>query len=385
MTSKPTLDAAERLAAAEPMLVGAGRLDAEIALPPRTLLHAGPPYRSLDEIPAVVRNAAAAAAVAEGWAQDLAGGSACIASGDIALAPAQDHGLVVPLAFVAGPGTGIITAACPITNAVGRAPINDGPPLGATRFGAPNEDAVARLIWLGGVAAPALDRALKADPIAMLPIAADALAAGDELHAAVGNGNAILQSRLTPALKHEDPAVAAYVAEAAQFFLNAWMASVACMLSAAAGIDDADLLVRAGANGVRVGFSISGAPEIWLEAPAGAPAGPPISAGVEHRRAAAAVGDSAVIEAAGFGALAAACAPDIVAAFRPYAPTIYARLVDLTVARHPVFSDLGLKVGVDAARISTDAVLPAHFAMLDATGTAGLIGRGAVILANRAF
>lgn len=383
MALDPTIASAARLASTIPMLVGAGRLDAHISLSSHTLLHAGPPYRPGEDVPQVVRNAAAAAAVAEGWARNLEDGHAALAAGDIVLAPAQDHGLVVPLAFVAGPSTGILIIECPNTGAIGRAPINDGPPAGAARFGAPDADAADRLKWLGDVMAPALDLALKAAPIAMTPIAARALKAGDDLHAGVSNGNAALQAALAPALAGANTDVAEYLKSAQQFFLNTWMASAACMLSAATRLRGSRLLVRAGANGLRAGFSIASEPDRWIERPAQAPVGPSISPDVATSPAARAVGDSAVIEAAGFGALASHCAPDIVQAFRPFLPKIYERRSSLTVAEAPNLGELKLKVGVDAGRVTPESPLPGHFAILDAAGVQGLIGRGAVILADR--
>ncbi|MEQ9120946.1 MAG: hypothetical protein RIM80_00045, partial [Alphaproteobacteria bacterium] len=99
--------------------------------------------------------------------------------------------------------------------------------------------------------------------------------------------------------------------------------------------------------------------------------------------AAAAVGDSAVIEAAGFGALAARFAPAVREAFQPFCPAAYRSEGSLAAADHPAFAELGLRLGVDAARIGPETPLPAHFAMLDAEGRTGLIGRGALVLTDR--
>ena len=63
-----------------------------------------------------------------GFATDHAAAEA-IASGDIALRPAQDAGIVTPLAFVAGPsmyGVAVVDANNPARRIA--APLNDGPP-----------------------------------------------------------------------------------------------------------------------------------------------------------------------------------------------------------------------------------------------------------------
>ena len=368
-----TLASAGKLALAAPVLTGAGRLADSIALPAGALLHAGPAYRALEEIPRCVLNAAAAAAMAEGWAADLAEGRAAVAAGEIALAPAQNHGLVVPLAFVAGPSTAILTVACRETGAVGRAPLNDGPPKDAARFGAPTADTATRLRMLAEVAAPALNRALLAKPIVLNGIAAAALRQGDELHASVRAANTLLLERLAPMISDAD--VQAYLASAGQFFLNVWMAAALAMLNAGAGVAGSSLLAGAGANGVRTGVRLASAPAVWLEQSAAAPRGPRLSDDLAAVAVSPSVGDSAVIEAAGFGALAARHAPAVEAAFAPYQPARSSQ-DDLGVAPHPAFADLNLNVGVDRARLGPATPMPAHFAMLDAAGEIGLVGRG---------
>ncbi len=371
--SPATLASARLLAATAPILAGAGRLAESLSVPPKTLLHAGPAYWSRIDIPRSVINAAAAAAMAEGWAADLDEGRRGVLDGDFTLAPAQSHGLVVPLAFVAGPSTAILTVVCRETGALGRAPLNDGPPAGAARFGAPTQATAARLRMLAEVAAPALDRAFRSAPIALAPIAAAALRQGDELHASVAAANAQLSDILAPLLT--DDAVAAYLASAGQFFLNVWMAAAMAMLNAGAGIPGSTLLIGAGANGVRTGVRLASAPEVWLEQGAARPDGPRLNEALAGVALCPAVGDSAVIEAAGFGALAARFAPAVQAAFAPFQPAAPAG-TDLGIASHPAFADLGLKVGVDRAGLRPGAPLPAHFAMLDAAGEVGLVGRG---------
>ncbi len=67
-------------------------------LPPRVLLHAGPPFRGPP--PAPVVNAAVQALLFESLAPDESAARELIARGEIQLRPAQDHGIVTPLAQV---------------------------------------------------------------------------------------------------------------------------------------------------------------------------------------------------------------------------------------------------------------------------------------------
>jgi hypothetical protein len=78
----------ERLLAVAPQLDGCAALGSLVALPGKTLLHAGPPFQKGETVPAPVVNSAAAAAQFEGWATDLAEAQAAITSGEIRLAPA---------------------------------------------------------------------------------------------------------------------------------------------------------------------------------------------------------------------------------------------------------------------------------------------------------
>src|SRR3954451_18192926 len=78
--------------------------DAVPGLSGRTLLHAGPalPFEAVCD---PLRRSMRAAVVAEGWAADVAAADALLASGEVALRPANASGGVVPMAAVVGPTT----------------------------------------------------------------------------------------------------------------------------------------------------------------------------------------------------------------------------------------------------------------------------------------
>ena len=64
------------------------------------LLHAGPPFASVETVCRPILNSACVAAVYEGLAADFDQAEAMIKAGDILLKPAQDHSVVTPLAAV---------------------------------------------------------------------------------------------------------------------------------------------------------------------------------------------------------------------------------------------------------------------------------------------
>jgi hypothetical protein len=347
-------------------------------LPPRTLLHAGPPFEATSRLPVPVLNSAAVAATVEGWAANSADGAAAIAAGEIALAPAQDHGLVVPLAFVAGPSTGVLRVTDDDGRGAALAAINDGPPSGALRFGAPTDDTAGRLARLNEVVAGALDETLRGDPVPLLPIAIDALRNGDELHGQVAASSAailgILGQRLPPGPAAEQ------VAAANQFFLNVWMAACALMLKAGAGVADSRLVSAAGGNGAAFGIRLADDPERWITCPAERPEGPRLSDALAGTTALPAVGDSVVIDACGFGAQALGFSPTLRAAFGEAVPDgVGDAPARLLRAVHAGFGDLAIRVGLDIERVG-ESPFCANLAMVDAAGRHGLIGRGIVVL-----
>ena len=382
MTSDATARSAARVAAVVPVLAGAGRFADMVpvgkTLPRQTLFHAGPPFADREAVPAPILNAAAVAAVVEGWARDAAQGRAAIQAGDILLAPAQDHGLVVPLVFVAGPSTGVLRVADEAGAGSALAAINDGAPDGALRFGAPNAKAMDRIRRLGDLVAPALDWALRDDPIKLAPIAADALRQGDELHGQVAASSVavlkILERRLAG-----DPA-APDVAAANQFFLNVWMAACALMLKAGGGVPGSRLVCAAGGNGRDFGMKLAGEPDRWNTRDAATSKGPRLSPALADTPPLPAVGDSIVIDACGFGAQALGFAPGLRAAFGDAVPRgVMEAPANLLCAVSPAFGDLGIRVGLDIDRVGRSPFC-ANLAMVDRDGVHGLVGRGIATL-----
>lgn len=370
-TASPATRASfERLVQTVPQLVGCAPVATAIPLPERTLLHAGPPFASDHPVPAPVLNSAAAAACFEGWAQDRGAAVAAIESGDIRMAPAQDFGVVVPLAFVVSPSMWVLQVRCAVNGALQRlTPINDGPPPAALRFGAVHSDQQARLQLLSRIG-PALAMAL-AEPIDLIPILQGGLRGGDDLHGRVTAANAALTERLAPRLSGE---AAEYLQMANQFVLNAIMAACATMIGAGAGISGSTMVVAAGGNGAHFGWKLAGQPDDWQTAPAAIPVGPRFG-NANGRTVLPAIGDSAVIDACGFGAAALRYAPEMMAALRGHVPEAYftAAASDPFLDAHPAFPS-DLRLGLDATRAAP--LRGVMLAALDAAGEAGLVGRG---------
>jgi hypothetical protein len=356
MGADATADSVRRVAAADPHWIGLARLGTLINLAPTTLLHAGPPYREPAEIPAPVRNAAAAALVFEGVAGTRDEALRMIANGMVALKPAQDQGVATPLAAVASRSMWAAIVEDKTTGTRRYSQLNEGNGLDAQRFGTDSAGVADRLRAIHGQAGRALT-ALFGAPIPLLPIALAGLAGGDELHGRVGIGSARLKEIGSERLGAKHPAML-YLNGTPLVFLNVWMAAVAVMLAAGEGIEGSALVTGAGGNGVEFGIRLAGAPSEWRSGPAAPPGGLGLPA----------IGDSALIDALGLGALALDAAPQLAA-------DLGVSPVTLPLAGfHP---GLSRAIGLDARQIATSGSLPpVCLAALDPEGQRGMIGRG---------
>lgn len=393
-----------RLLAVRPQL-GAIVLAADaIGLGPRELLHAGPSLIDPRRPVAVLMSSAVMAALQAGWATDEADAEAQVREGAIGFGPAQDRRCVTPLAAVISAGTPLVQ----IEDA------NDPSqrfwaPLSAVRgadlrMGRRDAALPARLAQRDDEIAPALQRALSNGPIALLPLAAMGLAAGDDLHSRTTGANAAFAHELRSRGEAE---LAAHVQATPLFFLTVWMAARALMLRAmeeegdaasapamparpadetrgrtsdeapsAQRLDARCIVTRAGGNGERFGIALAGAPPVWSTTPATAPRGHRMPSIPADTPACGAIGDSAVIDLLGFGAQRLSRSPEPLQALGDFAPAGREALADrLLIATHPAFETQ--RVGLDARRVVDEGAAPLiALAMIAADGCTGFVGRG---------
>lgn len=324
-------------------------------LPANLLLHAGPPYGG-QAVPAPVRHAAAHAIVYEGAAGSLAQALELIDDGTYRFVPAQDYGVVTPLAQVVTLGMPVLVVGDGVTASY--APIAEGPPP-ALRFGSPDPVCVANMQSMSALVLGPVARAVRAAPVALTAVIESALQGQDECHARTGAANAALLTQL-PDL---DDASRAVLAANPGFVLTLIMAASAWVLRYGKGP-----LLAAGGNGLAFGISMkdnatwrttAATPPVGTHFPAHA-ASTPIGA----------IGDSAVIDCCGLGGQAIAFAPALLEEWAASLPADAA-------ARGAQVIDPATGV-IDPARIATTGHAPTiHLAMVDRAGMAGLIGRGA--------
>lgn len=382
MNSPDTLDPRDAAAwravtAVRPVLAGLLPAREAFAYPQRTLLHAGPPLPGDGEIPWPMLNSIVNAALYEGWAVDRADALYGVRTGAIRLAPAQDHRCVVPLAAILSPSQHVQV----VRDAAGRAaPCHaalNGGNRWPIRLGRPETEVAEHLRWLNGPFAEQLRAGCEAG-IDLVELADQALAAGDDCHGRTLAGTQALAASLR-ALGHapEDGAVADYLAQSPGFFLNLWMAASKCMLSAAEGMAGSSLVTAMGGNGREAGIQLAALPGRWFSRRCGAPRGA-LEPGLSGAQPLPAIGDSAVVEALGLGAMAMAHSPAQQQALGAYMPEPAAALgAALLGLAHPAFERSHPRMGLAARAVAATGKAPVvALGMLDSLGTAGRIGGG---------
>ena len=273
-----------------------------VGLAENVLLHAGPAFTDPGQITTPVLNSACVAAVYEGLARGFDEARGMIRAREIKMQPAQDHGVVVPLAAV-------VSASMPLHSVYdawrGRircfVPINGGP-RPSLRLGLCEEAVLDHIRWLNTVVRDVLQDGI-GEGIGLVALAAEGLRAGDDCHGHTPAAGAALAQEIHGRSRKPVPEdVATFLASAPSLFLNLWMAATKVMMRSAEGTPSSGLITAAGGNGREMGIQIAGIPGQWFTAVAQ----PPVGDLGDHppKRALGAIGDSAIVDCFGLGAMA---------------------------------------------------------------------------------
>jgi hypothetical protein len=347
------------------------------------LLHSGPPI-AWERVCDPQRRALVAAVLFEGWASDRDDAARRIASGEISLAPGNEHSHV-------GPMTGVCSPSMPVwvvEDGSHRAysTLNEGP--GRTLwFGVGDDESVARLRFFRDELGPRLAALLEhRGAIDVFGLAAQGLNMGDELHMrSQATGNLLIRD-LAPsfaALGGEESA--RFMAGNHLFFLNLTMAAAKCASLAAAGCTGSSVVSLMARNGTDVGIQLAGMPGRWFTAPAAPVQDVLLREGFTAAHAARDIGDSAVIECVGLGGMALAAAPAVASFFGGDAAAAAARtelMAQICTSRSARFTITsrdyaGTPVGIDARLVVELGVTPQiTTGVLHADAGTGQIGAG---------
>lgn len=149
------------------------------------------------------------------------------------------------------------------------------------------------------------------------------------------------------------------------------------MLSAAEGMAGSSLVTAMGGNGREAGIQLAALPGRWFSRRCGSPRGA-LEPGLSGAQPLPAIGDSAVVEALGLGAMAMAHSPAQQQALGAYMPEPAAALgAALLGPAHPAFERSHPRMGLAARAVAATGKAPVvALGMLDSLGTAGRIGGG---------
>ncbi len=282
----------------------------------KLVTHAGPPIE-WDRMCGPMKGAVIGALIYEGLAADTESATKLVESGEIEFSPNHEHQAVGPMA-------GVITAHMPVfimenvtygTTAYSNVCEGQGKCL---RFGAYDENVIARMNWLRDVFYPIMDKAIRmSGGIDFRGITAQAAQMGDDNHNRNKASTALLIRGLAKyfamvdAPKEDVYKVVEHLENTEMFNVNLVMAMSKTMSLAASGVEGSTIVTVMARNGVDFGIKVSGLGDQWFVAQANYPEGLYFP-GYTQADAARDIGDSSITETFGMGGFSLAAAPAIV-------------------------------------------------------------------------
>lgn len=374
MTSVKGTEALLNAQKIEPIWNGLVQLKDIIKNPNQKLvLHAGPPFTSLDNIPAAVKNSILIGIQYEGWATNKTDAEALLNEGKITLAPAQDYDAVVPLAGVITPAMYLLVIADKHNTAHKKyAVLNEGMTM-CTRVGIYNEAIIEHLKWLNQELGAWLANNFK-ESVLLAPILQQSLLRNDDGHGRTMAASAILVE-IIESWGLSDQKAIEFLRGALAWSLNYWMAMSALVLSSFEAYLDKKYITKVGGNGHDFGLQISTKPGVWLTAKAPEVRGNK-EVGLEDATALGAIGDSALVDFLGLGGQVLDIAQFSAKNLANFIPEDYmTRVNEFMLGTLPL---LGGRAGIaDYDKIlSTDKGPLVVLGMISKTGDKGRIGGG---------
>ena len=373
-TGVPVLSGVRAAAAVVPALAG------------RVLLHAGPAIE-LGDACDPLRRSMRAAVVAEGWAADVVAADVLLASGGIDLQPANEHGVVLPMATVLGPMTPLWEVALEAGGTTAWAPLGQGSGDVAW-FGRDTAGAVERLVFLREAVAPVLTAALAdCGPVDVLSFAAQAVAMGDDVHVRTQAATNLLLKHLLPSLvAGEHPRrveVARYLSANHLLFLTLAMAAARSLTAWASQVEGSSVVTTMARNGTQFGAKLAGH-DHWFLAPAPMVGNALYHPGKGPDDSAPDIGDSAVLELIGLGGAAAAGSPAVgqLVGGLDKAAALTAELERVCVGRSsrftlPTYGGRGTPLAVDVRKVVEHGITPkVTTGILHVSNGSGQVGAG---------
>ncbi len=361
-----------KILASEPILVGIKTARKVIPrMKKYTILHSGPPIE-WERMSGPTKGAVWGALIYEGWAKNKEEADMIMSDGKIKLGTNHDHSSVGPMAGVISPSMPVFVVENLENGNRSYTNINEG--VGKVlRYGAYDGNVIGRLKWIENTFAPILAAALKhSGPIDLKAIMAQALHMGDELHTRNVAATMIFLKMLAPHLietgfsKRDTKDSINFISNnTILFFLNPAMAACKAALDSAHAIKHCTIVTTLTRNGTDFGIRISGLPKQWFIAPAPVPK-TLFLPGYGKEDANPDLGDSAIMETAGFGGFASAASPAVVQVVggSPSVAASYTReMGEICLAKDdslsiPFMNFEGIPRGIDLRKVMDTGILP---------------------------
>jgi len=307
----------ERMRDSQPFLVDVVPAKSVIpVLNRRVLLHAGPPIQ-YSEMTGPMQGSCVGAALFEGWAKDEAEARRMLEAGEVEFIPCHHVNAVGPMGGITSGNMAVLVVKNKADGTLAYCTMNEG--IGKVlRFGAFSEEVVNRLHWMADVLGPTIAKAVKSTPegINLNVVISKAITMGDEFHQRNIGASLVLLKELIPLIdalemdRKDKQDVIRFLANTDQFFLNVMMAVGKAIVDYARKIQEGTVVTTMTRNGKDFGIRIAGMGDEWFTAPVNMPRGLYFT-GYTEDDANPDIGDSAITETVGVGAMVTVAAPAV--------------------------------------------------------------------------
>lgn len=309
----------DKIKNAQPFLIDvvpAKTVIAELNEQQKTLLHAGPPIE-WSEMTGPMQGSCIGAALFERWATNEEEARRLLESGEVRFMPCHHVQAVGPMGGITSANMPVFVVENRLTGNRAYCILNEG--IGKVlRFGAYSQEVIDRLDWIKDVLGPTIAKALQLteEGINLNVLIARSITMGDEFHqrniAASLNflkeiSPLIIQTDIPEDQKYE---VIKFLADTDQFFLNIMMATGKAIVDGARSETKGTVVTTMTRNGVNFGIRIAETEDEWHIAPVNTPKGLYFT-GFTEADGNPDIGDSAITETVGVGAMAMVAAPGV--------------------------------------------------------------------------
>lgn len=309
----------DKIKNAQPFLIDvvpAKTVIAELNEQQKTVLHAGPPIE-WSEMTGPMQGSCIGAALFERWATNEEEARRLLESGEVRFMPCHHVQAVGPMGGITSANMPVFVVENRLTGNRAYCILNEG--IGKVlRFGAYSQEVIDRLDWIKDVLGPTIAKALQLteEGINLNVLIARSITMGDEFHqrniAASLNflkeiSPLIIQTDIPEDQKYE---VIKFLADTDQFFLNIMMATGKAIVDGARSETKGTVVTTMTRNGVNFGIRIAETEDEWHIAPVNTPKGLYFT-GFTEADGNPDIGDSAITETVGVGAMAMVAAPGV--------------------------------------------------------------------------